>query len=124
MTYKGTVRDADTEGFALTADEAEAIASGAHADPFSVLGIHTCQDGFVARAFLPGADAATAMTLEMSPSAAFRGRDARDCLKAGSASISGNLCAMPQPIHAGSWTVDDPYSYTPGAWTDGRPLHR
>jgi hypothetical protein len=41
MTEKGTVRDADKTGFALTADEAEAIASGAHADPFSVLGVHT-----------------------------------------------------------------------------------
>jgi 1,4-alpha-glucan branching enzyme len=113
MTYKGTVRDADTEGFALTADEAEAIASGAHADPFSVLGIHTCQDGFITRAFLPGADEATAMTLDDKPVGQLSA-GATQGLFEGRISVDQR-----QPLRyaatnsAGSWTVDDPYSYSP-----------
>ena len=39
----------------LEAEAARALAFGAHADPFAVLGPHETPDGRVVRAFLPGA---------------------------------------------------------------------
>jgi 1,4-alpha-glucan branching enzyme len=41
----------------ISAAEIEAIVSGRHADPFAVLGLHQAGDGWVARAFVPGASA-------------------------------------------------------------------
>ncbi|MEQ8739695.1 MAG: 1,4-alpha-glucan branching enzyme, partial [Hoeflea sp.] len=64
MNSKGTARDADQAGIALPADQAEAIASGAHGDPFAVLGLHETGDGFFARTFVPGAETIAALTLD------------------------------------------------------------
>jgi len=64
MTQKGNVPDADTRVPHLSADEAEAIASGTHGNPFSVLGVQEIDGGFVARAFVPGADTVNALTLD------------------------------------------------------------
>jgi 1,4-alpha-glucan branching enzyme len=118
MTEKGTVRDADKTGFALTADQAEAIASGAHADPFSVLGVHALDNGFVARVFIPGADAVTAVTLKNAPVGKLDA-GAVPGLFEGKVDISAR-----QPLRymasrstdngsTDTWTVDDPYSYGP-----------
>ncbi|MBK0399653.1 1,4-alpha-glucan branching protein GlgB [Limibaculum sp. M0105] len=43
-------------------DQAEALASGTHCNPFSILGLHPLDDGYVLRAFIPGADAVDAIT--------------------------------------------------------------
>jgi 1,4-alpha-glucan branching enzyme len=118
MTEKGTVRDADKTGFALTADQAEAIASGAHADPFSVLGVHALDNGFVARVFIPGADAVTAVTLKNAPVGKLDA-GAVPGLFEGRVDISrrGSHCATwrqdPGQGLTDTWTVDDPYSYGP-----------
>ena len=51
-------RDAPSAGepvIHLTRDEAQAIGAGTHGDPFSVLGIHPCGKGFLARTFIPDA---------------------------------------------------------------------
>jgi 1,4-alpha-glucan branching enzyme len=93
MIEKGTVRNAEKTGIALTADTAEAIASGAHADPFSVLGVHAVEDGFLARVFIPGAEAASAVTLDGTPAASSTLARCQVFLKAGSTSRHGNRCA-------------------------------
>jgi 1,4-alpha-glucan branching enzyme len=46
MTEKGTVPDADDKVPHLSAEEAEAIASGTHGNPFSVLGVQETLGGF------------------------------------------------------------------------------
>ena len=40
----------------ISAGDARAIASGSHGNPFSLLGVHPNGDGFVIRAFVPGAE--------------------------------------------------------------------
>jgi 1,4-alpha-glucan branching enzyme len=64
MTEKGTVPDADDEVPHLSAEEAEAIASGTHGNPFSVLGVQETLGGFLARTFIPGASEVQALTLD------------------------------------------------------------
>lgn len=117
MIEKGTARNADKTGIALPADTAEAIASGAHADPFSVLGIHQFEDGFLARVFIPGADAVSAKILDGSPagkldagavSGVFEGKvdiKTRQPLRYKASRTTGDSTDI--------WTVDDPYSFGP-----------
>jgi 1,4-alpha-glucan branching enzyme len=45
------------------AEEVAAIVAGDHGDPFSFLGIHSSEDGLVARAFLPGARSVEVVSL-------------------------------------------------------------
>lgn len=113
MTQKGTARDADIKGFALAADQAKAIASAAHGDPFSILGPHAAGKGFIARTFIPGADQVTALSLDgeklgqLHPGAA-------DGLFEGAIDI-----AERQPLRyaasneTATWQVEDPYSFGP-----------
>ncbi|PHR24374.1 MAG: 1,4-alpha-glucan branching enzyme [Hoeflea sp.] len=114
MTQKGNVPDAETRVPHLSAEEAEAIASGTYGNPFSVLGLQEFNGGFLARAFVPGADTLLAMTLDgqsvgqLDPGAAaglFEGPIAitgRQPLRYKAANSQGD-----------SWDVDDPYSYGP-----------
>ena len=44
--------------------DVEAIVAGVHGDPFAILGVQESADGFVARCFVPHAEAATAHTLD------------------------------------------------------------
>jgi 1,4-alpha-glucan branching enzyme len=113
MTEKGTVPDADDEVPHLSAEEAEAIASGTHGNPFSVLGVQETLGGFLARTFIPGASEVQALTLDGQPV----GR-----LQPGASSglFEGRLTiATRQPLRyaatnsTGAWEVDDPYSYGP-----------
>jgi 1,4-alpha-glucan branching enzyme len=113
MTEKGTVPDADDKVPHLSAEEAEAIASGTHGNPFSVLGVQETLGGFLARTFIPGASEVQALTLDGEPV----GR-----LQPGEISglFEGRLTiATRQPLRyaatnsTGAWEVDDPYSYGP-----------
>ena len=113
MTQKGTVHDADQKNIHLTVDEAEAIASGTHGNPFSVLGVQQFGDGFIARVFAPNADEISALTLDGKPAGK---------LEPGAASglFEGHIdITTRQPLRyaatnsTGSWVIDDPYSYGP-----------
>ena len=113
MTPKGTVPDADKKVPHLSADEAEAIASGTHGNPFSVLGVQEFDGGFLARTFAPGADEILALTLDGQPAGQL-GPGAVACLFEGRIDIKER-----QPLRyaatnsTGAWEVDDPYSYGP-----------
>lgn len=63
MTPKGTARTAE-RSLHLSEDEATAIASGTHGDPFAVLGVQPLASGLVARTFIPDADSVTAFTID------------------------------------------------------------
>jgi 1,4-alpha-glucan branching enzyme len=113
MISKGTVRDADQAGMALPADQAEAIASGAHGDPFAVLGLHETGGGFLARTFVPGAETIVALTLDGA---------AIGDLKPGAVPglFEGRVeIAQRRPLRyrasrgTDTWLVDDPYSFGP-----------
>ena len=113
MTPKGTVRNADNKALHLAAVEAEAIASGTHGNPFSVLGVQEFEDGFVARVFAPGADDILALTLD-GESAGQLGQGAVPGLYEGRIDIPSR-----QPLRyaatnsSSAWEIDDPYSYGP-----------
>jgi len=114
MTQKGNVPDAETRVPHLSADEAEAIASGTHGNPFSVLGVQEINGGFLARAFVPGADTLVAMTLDGTPAGQLE-PGATTGLFEGRIAITER-----QPLrykaansHGDTWQVEDPYSYGP-----------
>ena len=50
--------------FEAASGDVEAIVAGVHGNPFAVLGVQEAAGGFVARCFVPHADAATAFTLD------------------------------------------------------------
>ncbi|MEM5470104.1 1,4-alpha-glucan branching protein GlgB [Hoeflea sp. AS60] len=113
MTQKGSVPDADKEVPHLSADEAEALASGTHGNPFSVLGVQEFEGGFLARAFVPDADDVMAVTLD-GKSAGWLKQGAVGGLFEGHIDILSR-----QPLRyaamnsSGAWDIDDPYSYGP-----------
>lgn len=113
MNSKGTARDADQAGIALPADQAEAIASGAHGDPFAVLGLHETGDGFLARTFVPGAETIVALTLDGAAIGEL-GQGAVPGLFEGRVEI-----AERRPLRyrasrgTDTWLIDDPYSFGP-----------
>ena len=113
MSKKGTVPDPAKTIPRLSADEAGAIASGVHGNPFSVLGVQEFEQGYIARAFIPGADRVTALNLA---------GEALGKLEAGAAAgLFEGRVSIPsrQPLRyaagnaSGTWQVDDPYSYGP-----------
>ncbi|MCY0148367.1 1,4-alpha-glucan branching protein GlgB [Hoeflea sp. G2-23] len=113
MKQKGTVRDADKTGFSLPVDEAEAIASGAHADPFSVLGLQDHQKGMIARAFIPGADAVQVLTLVGEPVGQLE-QGAVAGLFEGRVNLKQRQPLRYSATNAtGAWQIGDPYSFGP-----------
>src|ERR1700712_242552 len=105
-----------TEGTAsrdISADEIAAILNGTHSDPFSVLGPHQLNDGFVARCFIPGAEAVTATALDGTAIGEL------DCIDP-TGFFSGKVSVSKlQPVRYrarrgdAEWAVTDPYSFGP-----------
>ncbi len=99
------------KGAVLPRDAVKAIVEGRHRDPFSVLGIHAVADGFVVRAFVPGAEQVEAVArngrvmsrLECKhPAGFFEGAMARR-----------TRYVLRATRGSDRWTVDDPYAYGP-----------
>lgn len=90
----------------------EALLEGRHADPFSVLGVHTGPDGTFARAVLPGAEVASAFSLKGAALGRLNRVDGRGLFE-------GRIKGKPKPVKyrcraAGhEWWVTDPYSFGP-----------
>ncbi len=90
-----------------------AIVAGAHGDPFAVLGVHDAPGGFVARCFVPHAEAVTAFTLD--------GREAGKLERRHGAGFFEGRLAMDrrQPLRylarnaGGEWWLTDSYSFGP-----------
>jgi 1,4-alpha-glucan branching enzyme len=98
----------------LTArSDVEAIVSGRHGDPFSVLGVHEADGRLVARCFVPHAEFVTAFTL--------RGKKAGELARVHDAGFfEGKLTIRKrQPLRylarnaGGEWQLTDPYSFGP-----------
>ncbi|HEV2896249.1 MAG TPA: 1,4-alpha-glucan branching protein GlgB [Pseudaminobacter sp.] len=98
----------------LTArSDVEAIVSGRHGDPFSVLGVHEAGSGLVARCFVPHAEFVTAFTLQ--------GKKAGELARVHDAGFfEGKLSIRKrQPLKylarnaGGEWHLTDPYSFGP-----------
>jgi 1,4-alpha-glucan branching enzyme len=98
----------------LTArSDVEAIVSGRHGDPFSVLGVHEADGRLAARCFVPHAEFVTAFTLQ--------GKKAGELSRAHDAGFfEGRLTIRKrQPLRylarnaGGEWQLTDPYSFGP-----------
>jgi len=113
MTQKGTVPDADKKVPHLSADEAEAIASGTHGNPFSVLGVQEFDDGFLARTFVPGADEILAQTLDGQPIGQLEPGAVAGLFEGRITIQSRQPLRYAATNSIGAWDVDDPYSYGP-----------
>jgi 1,4-alpha-glucan branching enzyme len=90
-----------------------AIVAGVHGDPFAILGVQEADGGFVARCFIPHAEAATAYTLDGIEAGVLTLRDPAGFFE-GKIDI-----AKRQPLRyrlsnsGGAWMVTDPYSFGP-----------
>ncbi len=95
------------------AAEIEAIVHGRHTDPFRVLGLHQYGKSWIARAFIPGAEAVTAEGLDGKAIGRLsRTHDAgffEGEVKAAKTQVLRFVCSNA----VGSWTVADPYSIGP-----------
>jgi len=95
------------------AGDVEAIVKGVHGDPFAILGVQETGDGFVARCFIPHAEAATAYTLDGVEAGVLTLRNAAGFFE-GRIDIGKR-----QPLRyrlsntGGEWLVTDPYSFGP-----------
>ncbi|MDP9056094.1 MAG: 1,4-alpha-glucan branching protein GlgB [Pseudomonadota bacterium] len=89
-----------------------ALLEGAHADPFSLLGVHDGPDGAFARALLPGADVAEAFSLAGVPLGQLTRVDDRGLFEG---PIKGVRKPVTYRCTAGphSWLITDPYSFGP-----------
>jgi 1,4-alpha-glucan branching enzyme len=96
-----------------TRSDVEAIVSGRHGDPFSVLGVHEADGRLVARCFVPHAELVTAFTLQ--------GKKAGELARVHDAGFfEGKLTIRKrQPLRylarnaGGEWHLTDPYSFGP-----------
>ena len=100
-------------GYRISDEEAAALVAGVHSDPFAVLGVHAFGKGFIARAFVPGAEKLVACTPQ--------GEDVGSLLRRNDAGLFEGLVALKarQPLKylasnaSGCWEVIDPYSFGP-----------
>ena len=93
-------------------DAVEALLTGRHADPFSLLGAHAGPEGTFARALIPGAQTAEAHDLAGNSLGQLARSDARGLFE-------GRISGQPQPLKyraradGTEWWVTDPYSFGP-----------
>ncbi|MGN6143567.1 MAG: 1,4-alpha-glucan branching protein GlgB [Mesorhizobium sp.] len=101
-----------TDGLA-SAGDVSAIVSGAHGDPFAVLGVQAAGKGFVARCFIPHAERVTAHTLAGKEVGTLEMRNEGGFFE-GKLSIRKR---QPLRYHAenagGEWWLTDPYTFGP-----------
>ncbi|MGO4436981.1 1,4-alpha-glucan branching protein GlgB [Rhizobium sp. RAF56] len=112
MTKSTQTDDGGATG-TIPATEMASIVEGTHTNPFAVLGVQRAARGFVARCFIPGAEAVTAMTLDGTVVGELECRDPEGFF-AGPVSLS-KLQPLRYRARRGDaeWTVTDPYSFGP-----------
>ena len=96
-----------------TVADIEAIIAGNHSDPFAVLGLQEERGRFIARCFVPHAEAVIAFTLAGEELGELARRDEAGC-------VDGVLrLDRRQPLRLkagnadGEWWITDPYSFGP-----------
>ncbi len=97
----------------ISADEIAAILSGAHANPFVVLGVHKSGSVYVARCFIPGAEEVTAMSLDGTAIGDLVLQHP-DGFFAGTISVNKQVPVRYRARRGDAeWAVTDPYSFGP-----------
>jgi 1,4-alpha-glucan branching enzyme len=105
--------DTSVDFTAMDPGEVEALLHARHGDPFAVLGLHEVGDRFVARAFVPAAEAVEAESLGGEALGALT------CVHEGGVFAGPIALERRQPLRyrarndGGEWVVEDTYSYGP-----------
>jgi 1,4-alpha-glucan branching enzyme len=94
-------------------DDIEAIVTGKHADPFSILGIQQVGEHWVARAFIPHAGAVTAIDRTGAPVGELERRHGGGFYEGIVAIDHRQPMSFRASNAGGSWDVADPYSFGP-----------
>ena len=101
----------DARAGSLSAAEINAIIAGRHADPFAVLGIHALDGGFVARAFVAGAEEVHVVARDGRELARLECRHPAGFFEGAVAARVPYVLRATAGAH--DWTVDDAYAYGP-----------
>ncbi len=94
-------------------NDIEAIVTGKHADPFSILGIQQVGEQWVARAFIPHAGAVTAIDRTGAPVGELERRHGGGFYEGIVAIDHRQPMSFRASNAGGSWDVADPYSFGP-----------
>ena len=97
----------------LTASDIEALTQGDHADPFAVLGLHKVGKGFIARAFVPGAQTLEALSLAGEALGTLAQIDPRGLFEGPIALKARAPLRYRATAGDNHWTVGDSYSFGP-----------
>ncbi|RLP25233.1 1,4-alpha-glucan branching protein GlgB [Mesorhizobium sp. YM1C-6-2] len=99
--------------FEAASGDVKAIVAGVHGNPFAVLGVQEAVNGFVARCFVPHAEAATAFTLDGREVGVLARRDDAGFFE-GMVDITARQPLRYRLANAGGeWWMTDPYSFGP-----------
>ena len=110
-TKSGASNSPSTDPAPVSDAVVEAVVAGRHDDPFAVLGMHVTNAVVVVRAFIPGADAVTAIAENGEVLALLRKRHDAGYFE-GRASRRARYRLRASHADA-TWTIDDPYAYGP-----------
>lgn len=106
----------------ISHEEAEALVTGRHGDPFSILGAHQRPGGWLIRAFEPGAETLEALPLEEEGSPLLL-----TPVEGSAGLFEGFWPGQDRPAYRlsarrgeDSWSFDDPYRFSPllGQWDE------
>jgi 1,4-alpha-glucan branching enzyme len=98
----------------LGQDEITAILSARCGDPFAVLGLHETPAGFAIRAFVPGAEAVSALTPQGKPLAELERVHAGGLFEGLIPAVTTHVAYRLQAKNANAvWEFCDPYAFTP-----------
>src|SRR5581483_8787549 len=100
-------------GWQLGDGEIAALVSGTHDNPFGRLGLQPAGNGFVVRAFVPGADTLTVATLDGKPLGALARRHPEGFFEGMVDLGQGALLRLTARNAGGEWSFIDPYSFGP-----------
>src|SRR4051794_27239453 len=89
------------------------LVAGTHLDPFSRLGIQAADDGYCARAFIPGADRVEAASLDGHGLGSLGRRHPAGFFEGKISATGRQLIRFNCANAKGSWSLIDPYSFGP-----------
>ncbi len=97
----------------LETAEIAALVSGTHGDPFSRLGVHKGESGFLARTVIPGAEVVSVFSLDGKPLGDLESRESQGFFE-GKVDLKTQAPVFYEARNsAGQWTIVDAYSFGP-----------
>lgn len=89
------------------------VVTGRHTDPFAILGVHQCGAQWVARCFIPGAEAVEAFSMDGKPLGRLEQRHEEGFFEGLVSTTRQGLIRYAASNAGGQWSVLDPYACGP-----------